>query len=217
MNKRHAFKILNISLIVVLIGLVSYIAFWPVDVLANWQLKVSATSYRAGEVITVESIYEKKMAVSGTAHRYIECKDRRDIWVRYQLSEAQADRSPGALTGTGIQITLPTNIPNLPATCRLSISVDYKINLLKTHTEYNQTGEFTLLPAETSSDETSDPVAASDTPSSSTTTQSGSSSSSSSSSAPTASQQPSQPAPAQPEPSVIDQLLALPGKLIGGK
>lgn len=218
MQRKRLLAYLNASLLGILVSLFGYILFWPVDVLTDWTLKLPAKSFVAGQEVTIDSRYNKVTAVSGESHRYIECNDKSGIKVRYPLNEAIADRKPGQGRGTGVQVTLPTTIPDLPTTCRISISIEYRINLLKTHTEYNETNDFELLPesaAKTGTDKTVvSVVTSSSTPDRQETSQAQPTSSS-----PEPASQPEQqpqtvtPAPQQAEqqPSLVERLLNLIG------
>lgn len=159
---RNNVKYINLGLLSVFILLVGYIAFWPVDVLQNWVLEMPGKSFTAGQSINVVSQYDKVREVEGVSHRYVSCDDRRGINVRYEINSARADRTSGLNKGTGVPITFPLIVPDLPAQCRFSISICYDINILKQHCEFNETGFFTLNPeskADTTSSSTNTPTA----------------------------------------------------------
>lgn len=146
-NPHTTLKSINVTLlsIIALIGL--YIIFCPVPVLENWTVTMPGTVFTEGQTLNVESKYNKVRDVSGTARRYLNCPDSRGVIVRYPVSEAVADNTPGVKRGTGVPVTLPTNIPNLPARCTFSISIEYDINFLKKTNVSNETGKFLLNPA----------------------------------------------------------------------
>lgn len=116
-----------------------------IHVLDNWTLEAPAGPLHAGDAVVLISKYTKLKDVDGTAKRYIECRNDNNVFIRYQLNEALADRAAGA-AGTGIPVKIPSNIPNLPTTCRFSISIEYHVLPFKPTPEKNQTKEFHLLP-----------------------------------------------------------------------
>ncbi len=129
---------------VLLAGL--YTAFWPVDVLKNWTITVPNASYQAGDTITLRSQYTKVSGVSGKAFRYLECHQN-SVWVRYALQSAEANRPPSRATqATGLVLELPSDLPNLPMTCRVTISIDYEIYSFRKFNEYNASNTFDLQP-----------------------------------------------------------------------
>jgi hypothetical protein len=85
------------------------------------------------------------MKVSGKSTRFIECKNRNDVYVRYPISEAVANRAIGN-GGTGVVMKIPTTIPDAPTECKVSIAVVYEIFKFRNLTEYAESNTFTLLP-----------------------------------------------------------------------
>lgn len=132
----------------VLSGVILAVAIYmnmSIDVLDNWRLVLPKQEIHAGETIVVQSLYEKKLSVTGKATRYVECENRPGVFVRYPVSEAIANRGAGK-TGTGIEILIPDNIPSLPATCKITIVIDYEIAFWRHVIEQNSSATFTLLP-----------------------------------------------------------------------
>ena len=117
-----------------------------VDVLSNWRLVLPEGKIQAGDTVVIQSYYEKKMEVTGVATRYIECKTDKGFFVRYPVSSAVANRPPG-VSATGIVVEVPDVIPDLPATCKFSIAIEYEVLKFRRVVESNSSPEFLLLPA----------------------------------------------------------------------
>lgn len=153
MERFNKTKIANLSMYALALSIavgsivIGIALLYPIDVLTNWTIRLDKTSYVAGETTIVQSLYTKNGSYTGTAKRYIECKSVNNIYIRYPLNEAVADRAASATpTGTGVPITMPLNIPNLPTTCVINISIDYKINALRTVNESQNSPSFQLTP-----------------------------------------------------------------------
>lgn len=116
-----------------------------VDVLDNWRLVLPAGEIHAGDTVVVQSLYEKKLDVTGKATRYIECKTKNGLYVRYPVSTATANR-PSGVAGTGIVFTAPEVIPDLPTTCKFTITIDYEVLAFRHVIESQSSAEFQLLP-----------------------------------------------------------------------
>lgn len=153
MERFNKTKIANLSMYALALSIavgsivIGVALLYPIDVMKNWTIKLDKTSYTAGETTLVQSLYTKTSSYNGTAKRYIECKNVNNVYIRYPLNEAKADRASGKTpTGTGIPITMPIDIPNLPTTCVINISIDYKINALRTVNESQNSPSFQLTP-----------------------------------------------------------------------
>lgn len=148
----HAPKLINVLSFVlfatsaaILVGVVVFTV--NIDVLTNWNLALPSGDIHAGDTVLIESTYTKLRAVTGTAHRYLDCENGTNSFIRYAINQAVADHAPGGKTGTGITLKIPTDVPDLPATCRVSVNVVYKVYPWRSVTEFNSTKDFTLLPA----------------------------------------------------------------------
>lgn len=119
-----------------------------IDVLKNWRLVLPEQKIHVGDEVVVQSLYEKTMNVSGKSVRYIECKNKSDVYIRYPISEAVADRA-AEKAGTGVVIIVPQVIPDLPATCRFNITIEYKVLPWRNVIESMNSEEFTLHAKET--------------------------------------------------------------------
>lgn len=129
----------------VLIALTLYFLS-SVRVLENWSLRVPPGDIHAGDRLVLLSEYTKTRDVDGEAMRYIECmtKDTK-IFIRYPINQAAANRAKGK-AGTGIPLVVPRDIPDLPTTCKFSISITYEVLPFKKDYQKNSTQEFQLLP-----------------------------------------------------------------------
>ena len=125
-----------------------------VDVLKDWRLVLPQQEIRIGDTIVVQSLYTKTMNVTGESIRYIECKTSNGVYIRYPVSEAKANRAAGT-SGTGVPIVVPETIPNVPTRCRINITIDYEIYLLRHVVESANSDEFELLPKKTTSEDES--------------------------------------------------------------
>lgn len=135
---------LSFSLIIAAL-VFAYTTLVPITVLQDWRLILKKNSYTLDEIITVESAYTKTRNVTGIATRYIECKNDRDVYVRYELSVADANRAPSA-GSTGIVSKIPNSIVP-PTSCRFSVNVCYQLYRWRNSCEYNSTSDFEVLPA----------------------------------------------------------------------
>jgi hypothetical protein len=146
-----------------LINIISYVLFgvsalilagvisltMNVDVLRDWKITLPPGDIHVGDTVVLQSTYTKLRSITGTATRYLDCINGGGTNVRYPINEARADRAPGSRTGTGVILKIPTVVPNLPAKCRISIVVAYKVYPWRTVTEFQSSREFTLLPSVT--------------------------------------------------------------------
>ena len=128
-------------------------------VLKDWKLSTPTQDIHAGDTVTLISEYTKVRNVSGKSVRYIECQNSDRVYVRYPLNEAIANRGSGS-GGTGVVVVVPTTIPNLPATCKFTIAIEYDVYPWRKVNVSNSTNEFTLLPplAQTSQAQASEPA-----------------------------------------------------------
>lgn len=122
-----------------------------IDVLQEWRLELpKQDKIHVGDKITIASIYHKTMNVKGTSVRYLDCKNKDGIEIRYPLNQAVADRAPKK-GGTGIVVVMPDTIPDLPARCRVAVVIDYPVLPWRHVIETEETREFTLHPKEVAS------------------------------------------------------------------
>lgn len=128
-----------------------------IKVIENWKLSIPGEPIHAGDEVVLISSYKKTRNVDGQARRYIECKNHDGLFIRYPLSEANADRKAGN-AGTGIPVKVPYNIPDLPAECFFSITISYPVLPFKPTVEKQQTQHFRLLPANSSPRTQTNPV-----------------------------------------------------------
>ena len=168
MNKKHVTY--TRVMLTVLVLLVSYMLFWPVDVIkdGSWNIKVQGDVHYQNDILNVSSTYTKLREVIGTSRRYLDCKNEQGVFVRYEINAAEANRKAGS-RGTGIKMGIPQEIPT-PTECRVAISIRYEVYPLRSHTEYNESDLFKLLPESDRPQDApvdSQPVVSQSTPSSS--------------------------------------------------
>lgn len=142
--KRNAVGILS-TFIFLIISLVFIVEIVPIHVLRNWQISVPTGSYNRGATIPLESTSSKLRMARGEAHRTIECNSGKDSVVAYPLNVSMASRPPGTRS-TLTYLILPTNITNTPVTCRVVISVTYKVYKIRKVTENAVSNNFIVLP-----------------------------------------------------------------------
>lgn len=117
------------------------------DVLEDFYIVVPEQRIAVGEEVIIESRYNKIRDVTGESTRYIECKTKDGIPLRYELSKAEANRS-ATKGGVGISMIAPSNIPDLPAQCRYTIIIEYDVLPFKHVFESANSEWFTLYPAD---------------------------------------------------------------------
>lgn len=116
----------------------------PVDVLKDWHLTVPQSSYRAGADVDVLSTFIKTRSVSGTSYRFLECFNTNQSLSRYPID--QVDSNKPARAGSAIvALKLPDNLPNLPVSCHINITVVYNIHSFRKVTETNVTNNFQVV------------------------------------------------------------------------
>lgn len=142
-----AVKWMTISLAFLSIAslLASVYMTFSIDVITDWKLTMPDKKIHAGDTIVVESDYIKTRDVTGKATRDIDCQNKEGSYIRYHMNEAIANRAARS-GGTGLEVKIPTNIPNLPTTCKIAVTIDYPVLPWRTVTEANETDEFTLYP-----------------------------------------------------------------------
>lgn len=122
-----------------------YVTFVPVEVLKVWKITIPDKTYTAGEELVITSEYEKTRSVSGVAHQYVECLNINGAYRQYHVSQSNA--SNGAGRGkVDTALVIPQDIPNLPTTCRVFLSVDYTVFSFRKVTHTARSMEFTLTP-----------------------------------------------------------------------
>lgn len=126
-------------------ALATITATLSVDVIKNWKLTLPPSEIHAGQTIVVQSEFTKLKAVKGIARRSVECVNIRGVYLKYLLNEAVAEAPPGR-GGIGMVLKMPTDVPNLPTKCRISVNVDYQVYPWRTVTEFVRSADFDLLP-----------------------------------------------------------------------
>lgn len=144
----HKFQLLLANVVSALLIVASltaiFIAIAPADVLKDWTITVPKGEYHPGNVISLSSTSTKLRKAKGDAHRAIECNIGKDSTVAYALNDSLGvKRLPGYNEGVS-SLVIPMNIANLPATCRVIITVDYRIYIFRHTTEYAASNDFTV-------------------------------------------------------------------------
>lgn len=134
--------------IAVLVGL--YMTLWPVDVLQNWTITTNKRLYQTGETIELTTHFDKVREVTGISKRYIECETPAASTNRIPVSEGEANRKAQTNSNNVIYLRIPTDVPQLPATCHIEIVVEYSIYSFRKHTETTRTPDFTVEQAQMS-------------------------------------------------------------------
>lgn len=133
-----------LSLIMVLATLlVIYLKIVPVNVLMHWKLTVVSGTYYPGDTVSVHSEADKTKPITPLAHRNIECKSNGNF-ISYHLADVKGVNAKVGHISTYIDFDVPQTIPNLPTTCRFSISIDYKIDSFREVNEYTFSNTFTV-------------------------------------------------------------------------
>jgi len=154
---------INTALLVLLIGLLSWGLFGPVDVLTNWTITVPDKVY-VGKQFNVESKLDKVKPVVGHSYRAVECQNKDGNPVSYPLNGALANRDPEESGTHTYSVMIDNIVPDLPASCVYTVNVCYNINFLRNFCEFNHSNRFTLYPKEVSVESTPAPVQSTPTP-----------------------------------------------------
>lgn len=129
-----------------MLAITTFMAFNSFNVLAEWTLTLPDKRIEAGDKVVIQSVYNKLRTAEGDATRYLECKDKNGVFLRYELNQRRADRKAGK-GGTGIDVVVPAAIPDLPTTCKFSVSICYDTFLpWYCYPESETTKEFILYP-----------------------------------------------------------------------
>lgn len=116
----------------------------PIQVLKDWHISVPDKTYHPGDTVVVDSHSYKLRKAAGEATRTIECNARADSVIGYALNKVPALRTPG-YKDVETDIILPPEITDLPATCRIVITVKYSTFFgLRTIEEDNVSNDFTI-------------------------------------------------------------------------
>lgn len=122
----------------------AYVLLVPIDVVRNWKLTSDKGVYHAGETIEVEASYDKLMDVNGVSYYYLECQNPNGSLIRYPIQETEGNR-PRGVGRIAIPLRIPEQISGLPATCHITISVDYTVYSFRKVTENNNSNDFEVI------------------------------------------------------------------------
>lgn len=127
----------------------TYLALWPIDVIKNssWELTVDKSSYHVGDTATVHVVADKLKPYGGKFVRNIECKSGTGSYVSYYIAESDSNRQAGHVE-TDVPIKIPSVGATLPAQCHFVFVIEYRVYSFRSFTEYNNSNEFELLPAQ---------------------------------------------------------------------
>lgn len=119
----------------------AYVLLVPLDVLNNWTLKVEDKVYHSGDEIVLNVTYTKERDVTGKSYYYLECKRPNGANVRFPMSQSEGNRPKGS-GNTDLTLRIPSDIPDLPTSCRIAVSIDYNIYTFRKFTENNISNDF---------------------------------------------------------------------------
>lgn len=128
MNYKYEKLVANIvgGLLVVGVLTLCLLVVSPVDILKNWNIKTTAETYKVNGTIQVVSNSIKLRKATASVRRTIECDSGADGTIGYNLNLSQGKRAPGTHSSV-YELKIPSNITDLPATCRVVIIANYKI------------------------------------------------------------------------------------------
>lgn len=117
----------------------------PIQVLRNFTLQTDKNSYAPGQTMRISSKAIKLRKAGGDVHRTIECDSANKV-VGYTINTQTATSKPGK-SSKPYNIIVPSQIVNLPAKCRLVVSVSYHIFTierisLRTINQYTVSNDF---------------------------------------------------------------------------
>lgn len=136
-------SVLGVALVSVALGLF-FVFTLPTHVLKDWHIKTTDTAYHPNETIEITSSSIKLRNATGQVSRTIECNSGNDSVIGYNLNLSKGSRPAGSHTST-YEVKLPSNITNLPATCRVVIAVDYKLYGFRHIIENTVSNNFTVM------------------------------------------------------------------------
>jgi len=116
----------------------------PIRVLKDWRIETDSNLYNRNSTIIVESTSTKLRQATGKVSRVIECDTGRDSVTGYSLNLSQGSARVGNHTNT-YRLKMPSNITNLPATCRGVVSVDYRVLWIRHVVENTVSNNFTVV------------------------------------------------------------------------
>lgn len=132
-------------ILVVMMLVVAIIFATPVTVLRDWSIRTTSDTYHLNDTIVLQSSSTKLRDATGKVSRTIECDSGKDSVIGYNLNLSEAKRPAGTATSTyGLKI--PSNIVDLPATCRVVIAVDYKVLLVRNIHDNAVSNDFKVFP-----------------------------------------------------------------------
>lgn len=141
--RKHLVAITASFLFIVWVVFLS-LASVPIQILKDWKISVPEKTYHPGDTVVLESHSFKLRKARGDSERTVECNARTDSIVGYTLNKIEAKRKPG-YNQSETNIILPGNIADLPATCRVVISVKYTVFFgLRTIQENNVSNDFMI-------------------------------------------------------------------------
>ena len=148
--------LINLSFLIVILGLFIYLMNKPIDVLENWQVEITDVKnydgdkpvFNPGDTLVFQSKSVKLINATGTSIRTIICeassgRDAREI----QLDSIPATRPTGVNPPRDNAIVIPdvTQFDGLPRDCYLNFDVCYTdVILWRDHCESNRTVTFTV-------------------------------------------------------------------------
>ncbi len=140
----HHVSYLLFALSALILASTLYFIF-SIKVLADWRITLPAGDIHVGDTVVLRSEYTKLRDVQGRSARYIDCQNREGVMISYPVNEAPADHAAGK-GGTGVVLSVPTSIPDVPTQCQFRISLDYPVLPFRHVTQTNHTNSFKLLP-----------------------------------------------------------------------
>lgn len=162
--KTHPVAIINITFILIAVGLFLYLMNKPIDVLRNWKIEITDATYRdnkpvynPGDTLVFRSQSEKLVDAEGTTTRVIVCEASGDKPAReIQLDTTPANRAAGKSPSRDNAITIPdvAQFNGLPRNCYISFDVCYQnVILWRGWCEHNRTETFIVEEAALNSKE----------------------------------------------------------------
>lgn len=91
----------------------------------------------------MQSLFTKLRDVNGVSHRTLVCDNSAGSQVVYPINDAIANHAAQTKAGVGIPITIPLVVT--PATCKVAISIEYKVYPFRTVTEYATSNSFRVV------------------------------------------------------------------------
>lgn len=140
----HRKTIPVVTIFLFLVALIIFIiSVAPIHVLRGWTISVPQASYHPGDTISLSTSSTKLRKAKSSVERVVECDVRKDSTVGYSINQSEGSGKPGFNSRT-YDIKIPLNVTDLPVTCRVIVTADYKVYGFRHIVEHATSNEFII-------------------------------------------------------------------------